>query len=101
MGIQTIARSVVACGNSKPHGAFHRQIVWGSPNPVTIISETNSGKPQYWVWEVPDTIAQNDECVFRIRYDISTGDFNKKDDSDFDPFQDLDQVFNGANAPLK
>merc|ERR1740138_538571 len=70
-----------------------------------------TGKFMGYTWIVPEEIKDGDACVLRIRYNMSSGDFNKAPGSDpenpteadelWDPFNDLDSGFNGADSPLK
>eukprot|EP00928_Gymnodinium_smaydae_P027144 TRINITY_DN21080_c0_g1_i1.p1 TRINITY_DN21080_c0_g1~~TRINITY_DN21080_c0_g1_i1.p1 ORF type:complete len:1481 (-),score=340.31 TRINITY_DN21080_c0_g1_i1:97-4539(-) len=66
-----------------------------------------SGKSMSYMWTIPDTIPDNDKCVIRLRYNMTSGDYDKKPKagaeqvSEWDYFFDLDWRYNAANAPLK
>lgn len=60
-----------------------------------------TGHMASYLWKVPDTIPDNDTCVLRLRYNMSSGDFKAPDeDMDWDPFFDLDAQYN-TNPPMK
>jgi len=60
-----------------------------------------TGHMASYLWKIPDTIPDDDTCVLRLRYNMSTSDFKApEEDTDWDPFFDLDSAFN-TNPPLK
>eukprot|EP00927_Polykrikos_kofoidii_P023272 TRINITY_DN21494_c0_g1_i1.p1 TRINITY_DN21494_c0_g1~~TRINITY_DN21494_c0_g1_i1.p1 ORF type:complete len:1467 (+),score=227.03 TRINITY_DN21494_c0_g1_i1:51-4403(+) len=78
------------------------------------LGNIQTGKAMSFVWHIPETIPDNSQCVLRIRYNISSGDFDNdpeasetkttelfKPVSKWDPFFDLDASYNDDKALLK
>jgi hypothetical protein len=59
-----------------------------------------SGHPMNFMWKIPETIQDNDTCIIRIRYNMTSGDFSKSPKSaekfseEWDYFTDLDSSYN-------
>jgi hypothetical protein len=89
-------------------GQMSRVNQLGNSGGPVVGGSSNSGAPQglnanRYVWNIPNHI--NDNCVLRLRYNISTMDYNayspNKASAAFTGVSAINSSFNGQNSPVK